>query len=377
MATLLLIKISFHQNYKLTLPINNFINTRIVAQIKNEIKLQSSTKPMPYFYKIKLANIFNYIFIDPNKSATFYLNEQRLVFIFLLQLQQIDELKRFDIRLNIRNDTNKIIYNTKINILATMISSNKYYSFNAMNIELLFLNESHPQQNLRYQLIVDNQTSANFNVNLVENNKSTTSNKTTARLIKCMYLSTNVADSEFILDLIGRSNYDSVYICVFESDFEFRALLTRYKWVKVIVLASVPNAIIGLPSFKRFQDAQNYYSHFQHDLGVMFDPVLEFTLNLIYPLLIAQGQYSYIHAGDFDHLLLKASNSIQNQSMIDYIHDIVRTNRINDCASLYFNQYWAIENWQSKEIFRDIENIEAVDVLNKTEAIGHIGKCLF
>jgi len=181
-------------------------------------------------------------------------------------------------------------------------------------------------------------------VKIVDNTKET---NLTARLIKCFSIEKEQNnDFDYIFSLIIKSNYDSIYICVFKADEEIKQRLAKIsrennKEIKIFELESFPNTLVDADDFKLFNDVDKYPQiRKTYDY---YDPPLEYLLNLKYPSLIEK--YKYVHAADFDLILFP-----QNKTMYEFIEDL----NIKSDASLYFNQYWALPNSLSKQIFKNL-----------------------
>lgn len=223
-------------------------------------------------------------------------------------------------------------------------------------LETFDINNKHTQKPLTYQLIINNETSKEFKVNIVlpPNSES----KLTAKLIKCLYSPPqNIDEFKYLLE-VESSSFDSIYICIFRSDIHLRAILDEVnvnnKRIHVIELAWIPSPIDTNKELINFNDLIINQTSSQNELFKGLDPLLEFLLNLIYPSLIPK--YKYVQAADYDLILFT-----HNKSMYDYIQEILSVDNIVDqeTSSLYLNQYWALRNSQSRKIFENLQGFDS------------------
>ena len=260
--------------------------------------------------------------------------------------EQMSQINSSNIKLSIELEEKQIILQS-INVFGNLVSSNVYYSFSFISMHL-FQSNITSNSRLTYQFIANETISNKFPIKIVENRIKP---NLTARLIKCLYLSHDIMnDFEYILSLIINSNYDSIYICVFNNDHALKQKIAENslklkKDIKIFELENLPSLLIGSSDFRTFNDCINN-PQISFD-GATFDPAWTFLLNLKYSSLIEK--YKYVHALDFDHILFT-----RNKSMFNFIEDIYAKNNFNTDVSLYFNQYWAISNDLSKQIFKNL-----------------------
>lgn len=295
--------------------------------------------------QIKLINIDG-IYLDGDKSAVFYFGENKLIITLLVPRFKI--IPRYGLEVIIRKN-NQIIYTNRTKNLE-LVSANSYYKFSTILINEILLEQV--SDKLTFQINTNHTINQEFPINVVNLRKDV--NKKAARLIKCSWLPQNRDHIEFIIKLIIECKYDSIYICVFKQDNEFKSLLNRFnhiKKIKIIEFESVPNFMPGEKEFTSHEEISTD-ENIVRKKGEILDPVLEFLLNQIYPFLIEK--YQYIHAGDFDHLIFTSNNNTFYQE----IRHISERNNVpeNASVSLYFNQYWALENNMSREIFQYVVN---------------------
>lgn len=315
------------------------------------------------FDKIKISNIFD-IHIDTNKSATYYIINNNLIITMLFKTAKISQIRSNNIKLLIELE-NEVILNQNVNVFQYLIHKNAFYATYYISLNLVESNNNiNSKSKLTYQFNVNDNKSDKFMVKIVDNRNKET-NKLTARLIKCFYIENEQnEDFDYILSLIIKSNYDSIYICIFSKDNEIKQRIIQIsrklnKQIQIFELDNFPNSLgDSNDDFKLFKDVDKY-----PQIGKtwdFYDTPLEFLLNLKYPSLIEK--YKYVHAADFDHILFP-----QNKSMYDFIEDINTKNNIKSHVSLYFNQYWALTNILSKQIFQNLNSIHNFPTIIKTE----------
>jgi hypothetical protein len=340
-----------------------FENSNSETISNNYINNNSNNNSQNLFDKIKISNIFD-IHIDTNKSATYYIINNNLIITMLFKTAKISQIRSNNIKLLIELE-NEVILNQNVNVFQYLIHKNAFYATYYISLNLVESNNNiNSKSKLTYQFNVNDNKSDKFMVKIVDNRNKET-NKLTARLIKCFYIENEQnEDFNYILSLIIKSNYDSIYICIFSKDNEIKQRIIDIsrkfnKKIQIFELDNFPNSLgDSNDDFKLFKDVDKY-----PQIGKtwdFYDTPLEFLLNLKYPSLIEK--YKYVHAADFDHILFP-----QNKSMYDFIEDINTKNNIKSHVSLYFNQYWALTNILSKQIFQNLNSIHNFPTIIKTE----------
>lgn len=324
-----------------------------------DVEFRFGATQKPDRNRIVLSNISN-LYLDVHKAATFYSGDDILVITFLTQTR----VKQTNVYLIVRRD-GTVVFKKPVDIYEFVPCSTPSYVFSVVKKSLrqfvcssssLCQNPLSPSSRLTYQLVVNDLVMTDeFRVNLVNTSLNTRS-KLTARLIKCMWmLPQNSAHFELVLRLIIESKYDSIYICVFARDYGLKVLLEKYKSeladkgvaINVIELENIPHFEPGRPDLLD-------YSHVLDDSSIadnfgVLDPVMEYLLNQVYPFLVEK--YRYVQAADFDHILFT-----RNLTFYDRVHGIVQKVGIRPPhASIYLNQYWALDNPIAFRIFDSIK----------------------
>ena len=326
--------------------------------IKNSIQIESTASPKTLQHEIKTATIFDKIqisnifdiHIDKFKSATYYITNDNLIIAMLFISTQKSQITSRNIKLSIELEEKQIFFQN-VNVLERIIYSNGHYTSSYISKHLLQSNITSVSR-LTFQFIVNDEKSDKFPIKIVDHRLNRAN--LTARLIKCLFISNSILDDfDYILSLIVKSNYDSIYICIFKADIAFKQrlddnALKLNKEIRIFELENLPNVLIGSDDFRTFNDCINNPKISNN--GELFDPVLEFLLNLKYPSLVEK--YKYVHAADFDHILFTNNN----KSMFEFIEDINAKNNFKNDVSLYFNQYWALSNVASTKILESINS---------------------
>lgn len=87
------------------------------------------------------------------------------------------------------------------------------------------------------------------------------------------------------------------------------------------------------------------------DKSGFLDSAVEFLLNQVYPFLVEH--FKYVQAADFDHLIFTQH---RNQTFWQRAIDMQQKANVRpEHASLYLNQYWALDNELSRRIFNHVE----------------------
>lgn len=325
-----------------------------IFNFSNNVNTQNTavTRTLKTHSIIKLTNL-NGIFIDLQRSAVFYSGEDILVLTFLVQSQFVRTIGLRSIRLTVRINDEIVLQQIPIDIYAKVSLSNKDYSFGIYRYQhfqtLCSLSSSSKCKNpinksthLTFQLIVNDKVLDESPINVIKPELNTNS-ILTVRLIKCMWMPSDVETFKFILN---QSMYDSIYVCLFSDDHELKSILGEFESrqnINIIELESIPHIIPGredLRSFKQILSDESIPNKFD-----FLDPALEFLLNQVYPFLIEK--YRYVQAADYDFVLFT-----HGRTFYERIDEIVRKNQLTSNASLYFNQHWGIQNEISYTIFQ-------------------------
>lgn len=359
--------------------INVFIFSLFKLKLIGEFSKNDNDNRFTLFRSpIHLTNISN-IYLDVNKSATFYSGDQILVMTFLVKTMTT-RLFKFDVKLLVRVDDREIFYK-KVNILEKQKSYSNNYIFSILKLNMTIKKVS---KQLTYQLETNGIFSPEYPINFVNTTRNP-ERTATARLIKCMWMPSDSNNFETIVRLILDAQYDDVYICLFARDRELKSFLKNRIiendsiWARrrkrqqtrlvLVELENVPHFLFNKRDIVHYNQIA-YDRTIEDDKESLLDPVLEFLLNQIYPFLVEN--YLYVHAGDYDQLLFSSN---RNGNFYHRVNELVRKSRsgqIAPHASLYLNQYWALSNRMSGGIYESIEEFLAqrsIDVNNPGERL--------
>jgi len=224
-------------------------------------------------FKIELIGISN-IYIDPNKSAVFYIENKQFVLTSLYLTNHVNSIPRDQISLKIRTEE-RIIFNDKVDLFKKAIYKNSYYSSYFTNIMLSNLNIKNTfSTELKYQLVINGVSSPEFPIFIVKSDHMIKENIQTARLIKCIWIPKDVVTFKYIMKLIIDSRYDSIYVCVFSKDVELKSLLKEFdslQKINIIELENIPSFIEPGKYFRNFYEASRPSLYVRSCFGVPFE----------------------------------------------------------------------------------------------------------
>lgn len=317
----------------------------------------SSQQDTTSFLKLNLIQIDNF-FIDPKKSAVFFTQDRKFILTHLF-LTKFDTSKI--LKLQIRTNEKVYFFNQINQKGQTIYRNNYYYSYATM----LVLEQLNCDVNTKvwYKFQIDGVDSDEFPVLVVANDHMTKPNTLTARLIKCIWYPSDLKAFEYIMKLIIESRYDDIYVCLFASDEKLKRVVRKFnsmKKINIIELENLPNFNQNGKFLKSFEEGFAIQNS-----GELFDPAEEFLLNLIYPFLI--NKYRYVHAADYDHIVFA-----HNQTFYQRTQTIIQRNQAPTDASLYLNQYWALENNLSMGILSTVGDYlksKSVDIEESDEKL--------
>lgn len=320
--------------------------------------------------RIVLTNM-SHIFLDLHKTATFYTSDKILVMTFLTQTHS-KRTKKFDVRLTVKDRSSNhlvVLDEYPVNVFETMLCSNEFYVFSSFKMSLnLPVNRT---TRLTYQLSVNELITEELDINVVDHTSMTPDRAPplAARLIKCMWSPKDTRYLEFVMKLIVESRYDSIYVCVFQQDVKLIDLLeklnkTVHSSIHIIELADLPHYASSKPFYLDYNELR-YDSRIERENGIL-DPAVEFLLNQVYPQLVAK--YRYVQAGDYDHILFDPERGKSNRSFYDRVEAIVKREKIEPShASIYLNQYWALDNPTAIKI---IDFIRRETILSNSSSVS-------
>jgi hypothetical protein len=318
-----------------------------------------------YFHWYNFSNLF----IDKQKSATFYMQSASFLVKILLPTRKLNQLinqtKIVEVSIIDKETGNNVFRKRFFSQHESIIMSNHFYTFSLVREkikEIVKVLNHFPKSVIQYQLEFINIKSEVLTARIVFHKAN--SNIKVARLTKCLYTSnfTNKLDLRkfkihliSILRLNAKLNFKVSYICNF-NDKTIRKILGKFKNVQEIVLKKVPNFLVtetvGDGFIHQFHEISNYENNSTLGADEIFDPVSEFIYNLIYPDLV--DHYSHVFIGDVDQLILPE----YEKDISKHITGIYKKNKlISKFTSLYFEQqYWYLQNNYTRYIIYKIKH---------------------